>query len=38
MPKIDFFSTDLNTLVHSNSSFAGGFTNKEKSISYYSLC
>ena len=37
MPKMDSSSTDLNTLVHPNSSFAGGFTNKEKSISYYSL-
>jgi hypothetical protein len=38
MPKMDFFSTDLNTLVYLNSSFADGFINKEKSISYYSLC
>jgi hypothetical protein len=38
MPKIDSFSTDSNTLVYLNSFFADGFTNKEKSISYYSLC
>ena len=38
MPKMDFFSIDLNTLVYLNSSFTDGFTNKEKSISYYFFC
>jgi len=38
MPKIDSSSTDLNTLVGLNSFFTNSFTNKEKSVSYYSLC
>ena len=37
MPKIDFFNTDLNTLIYLNSSFTNGFTNKEKSVNYYFL-
>jgi hypothetical protein len=37
MSKIDSFSTDLNTPVYLNSSFTNSFTNKEKSISYYSF-
>jgi hypothetical protein len=35
MPKMDSFSTDLNTLVCLNSSFTDSFTNKEKNVSYY---
>ena len=38
MPKMDSSSTDSNTPVRLNSSFADGFTNKEKSVSYCSLC
>ena len=38
MPKMDSSSTNLNTLVSLNSSFTNGFTNKEKSVSYYSFC
>ena len=38
IPKMDSSSTDLNTLVGLSSSFADGFTNKEKKVSYCSLC
>ena len=37
MPKIDYSSTNLNTLVGLNSSFTNSFTNKEKSVGYYFL-